>query len=341
MDWEAFFPAGTPVVALPSWDNPRLYMAAQDPLRRWEGSAFYPAFRPHARFYRLLLRARAAVGLVAVRVAQSEGWPVGAFIQAAPPHISSVAAQVGTPGPAQKITVQLSAEGGKVVGYLKYAEKAVACKRLQQEYEVLSGLPQGIGPRPLRYGSLGKGLALHTTPVQGKLLPAKLPPVAGFASFLQILTAAPPLPLEAHPWARAIRLPGEGCVERWLESLADRKWPVVIQHGDLAPWNLLSTPNGKLRAIDWEYGSPTGFPYVDLAQYMFQVAALLYRWSPSKAMDYTIRYLTRRPWPGLTSAEAVAIAGLAAYQAHRHALEDGHAPDAPVQAWRQAVWEKA
>lgn len=340
MDWEAFFPPGTPVVALPSWNNPRLYIPAKGFLQRWKGSAFYPAFRLHARFYRLLLRAGAAVGLVAVRVARSDGWPIGAFIQAALPHVVSVTVQVGTPGPVQKITVQLSAEGGKVVGYLKYAEKAVACKRLQQEYEVLSGLPKGVGPLPLRYGSLGAGIALHTTPVPGKLLPAKLPPAAGFASFLQILTAAPPLPLEVHPWAQAIRVPGEGCVERWLEALADRKWPVVIQHGDLAPWNLLSAPNGKLRAIDWEYGSQTGFPYVDLAQYMFQVAALLYHWSPSKAMDYTIHYLTRQPWPGLTSAEAGAIAGLTVYQAHRHALEDGHAPDAPMQAWRRAVWEK-
>jgi thiamine kinase-like enzyme len=113
----------------------------------------------------------------------------------------------------------------------------------------------------------------------------------------------------------------------------------VVRHGDFAPWNLLGGSDGKLRAIDWEYGSPKGFPYLDLAHYILQVAALIYRWSPSKALHYTIHYLTDQPWPALKAAEAEAITRLTAYHLHRQALEDGHAQDAPGQAWRRAVWE--
>jgi hypothetical protein len=168
MDWEAFFPPRTPVLALPSWESPRLYMPAQGFLRRWNGSSFYPAWRPLARLYRLWLRARATVGLVPVRITRSGSWPFGAFIEEALAPVASAAVLVGTPGPTQKITIQLWDGCGKVVGYLKYGEKAAACSRLQWEYHILSVLPKGAGPMALSYGSLGDGMALCLSPVPGK-----------------------------------------------------------------------------------------------------------------------------------------------------------------------------
>jgi hypothetical protein len=338
MTWEVFFPPGMPVMALPTWENPRLYLPARGLFQRWKGSALYPAFRTGARLYRLLLRTRAAVGLGAVRVNQSDGWPLREFIQNLLPQLNNVVVLVGTSTP-PKIIVQLWDEYSEVMGYLKYIEGTASHSRLQQEYSVLAYLPEDVGPVPLKYGSLNGGTALCVTAVPGKLVPAKLPPAAGIDRFLQTLIVVDSFPFEMHPWVQTIQARGEKHVERWLEALAGRPWPVVIQHGDFAPWNLLYTLDGRVRAIDWEYGSGQGFPYLDLAHYVLQVAAHIYRWSPSEAMRYAIYYLTHQTCPALKPAEIEAITQLTAYRAYWQFLEDGLSRDHPLQVWRRTVWE--
>src|SRR5436190_16094205 len=105
MQWSECFPTGSRVLALPSWDSPRLYFSARDGAAgRWTDSALYPAFRFLARGYRLMLRTKAAAGLLKARVTDTE-WALGEFVKDLLPPIASVAVLVGTPGPAQKTTV--------------------------------------------------------------------------------------------------------------------------------------------------------------------------------------------------------------------------------------------
>jgi hypothetical protein len=341
-DWALFFPPGARVLALPTWQQPRLYLPAQRFDERWRASSFYPASRFPARLYRLLLRSKATTGLAGVRVARSNGWLLGEFIQDVLPQVVSAVILVGTPGPAQKITAQLRDGKGRIVGYLKYAEKVAARERLYNEHLVLAGIPEGLGPEALKYGVLGDGRALLTAPILGRRLPATLPPADGVVGFSMSFTVSPPVPVEAHPWVRKTNEgKGGGRLGSCFEALAGRRWPVVAQHGDFAPWNLLRRSEGTIRAIDWEYGTLEGFPHLDLAYYLLQTSALMYRWSPAKAADCTCKFLVKELRGALSSVEAKALTRLAAFDAYQKALDDGHTPDTGLQPWRRQIWKGA
>jgi hypothetical protein len=339
VDLGLFFPPGTSVLALPSWRRPRLYLLTRHPLQRWEQSALYPASRLRARLYRLSLRLMAAAGAAEVRTVRSDSWPLGEFARNELPQLTSAVVLMGTGGPAQEVTVQLRGEKNRLLGYLKYAEKDAARTRLRQEHFMLSNLPRGIGPEPVKFGPLGKGEALLKSVLPGKLLAATLPPPGRLIGLLDSLVVSPPVSLEAHPWVRRLRDREIPELEAWLEPLAGRNWPVVIQHGDFAPWNLLRGPDGTVRAVDWEYGTLEGFPYLDLAHFILQTSALIYRRAPLQAARYAARYLSGRLDLGLSSAEAQALTCLAAYDAYRNSSEEGRKPDAGLQPWRRAIWE--
>jgi Phosphotransferase enzyme family len=343
VDWRLFFPPGTRVVALPNWRRPRLYLPAQGFAGCWRASSFYPASRFRARIYRLLLRAKATTGLVGVRAARTDRWLLGEFVQDMLPQVVSAVVLVGTPGPAQKITAQLQDVEGRILGYLKYAEKEAAYSRIRREHRVLSVIPEGLGPKTLKYGTLANGRALLTTPISGRRLPATLPPAGGVVDFLRSFACSSPISVEAHPWVRSVRERSSERVEldTGFEALAGKHWPVVLQHGDFAPWNLLRRSESTVAAFDWEYGTLEGFPCLDLAYYVLQTSALIYRWAPTKAARYTAGYLTKQPRFGLSSAEARALTRLAAYDAYQNSLEDGQTRDGGLQPWRRAIWEGA
>lgn len=44
--------------------------------------------------------------------------------------------------------------------------------------------------------------------------------------------------------------------------------PLVFQHGDPGPWNLLVTPEGKPVFLDWEAAEPDGIPLWDLFHFL-------------------------------------------------------------------------
>jgi hypothetical protein len=263
---------------------------------------------------------------------------LGEFAQEALPQVASLVAMVGSPSPVQKVTVRLLDEAGQTVGYLKYAEKARARERLRQEYVMLSALPEGVGPLPLKYAPMGNGEALLSTPVSGKPLPASLRPVDGVIKYLQALIVSSKVPLEDHPWVIALRERCDLDVDPWLETLAGRDWPVVIQHGDLTPWNMLRDAGGALGAVDWEYGAVESLPYLDLSHYVLQVSALIQGQDPPVAMERAAAYLTHERALELSNAEASAIVRLAAYDwLLKHVMEDGYRLDRPMQAWSRAV----
>jgi hypothetical protein len=301
----------------------------------WHHTQLYPAFRQAAQIYRLLLRMKAALGFSSGwRNADAANmWLLGEFVDDVLPNVSSVVVLLGTPGPAQKITVQLW-NRKCVVGYFKYAENPAARVRLMQEHKVLSALPDGLGPKLLKCGKFLEGLALVTEPLEGKPLPTKLPPVPKIHQFLNSLATPASLTVDCHPWIRELRRSQGTVVDPWVTSLTSRKWSVVVSHGDFAPWNILNI-GGQLKAIDWEYGQIEGFPYLDLTYYLLQVAALIYRWSPEKAMEYAISHLNQE----LKWDEAMAIVKLTAFYAYQQSQADGHAATAPLQEWRCAIWQ--
>ncbi len=346
MMWEKFFPQGTTVMALPDWDKPKLYLPSKSLYQRWKGSSLCPtpqhpktSFLPlPSSLCRYLWRAKAAIGLLPLQKASlSEVLPIKEFVGDTIPQFHWMVMLLGAPGPAQKITCQLWDAQSNIVGYLKYSDIPLACQRIEQEYSVLSKITQG--PKPLKYGSLGTGKALLTSPISGKYIAAKLPPDNRLVQFLQSLILSEPVPLKDHPWFHNVKDRLEKNLARSLEALKNRDWPITLQHGDLLPSNLLLTPEGKICAIDWEYGYLKGFPYMDLTCYILEVSAFYYHWSPSQAMQYVVEFLCQPVWPNLTRPEAEAIVRLTAWQSYQQFLKDGHSSADPFQPWLRSVWQ--
>lgn len=334
--WNFFFPEGTPVVAIPGWERPRLYVAGCPRALRWRASALFPAYRPAARVRRVILRCLAQLSL---RPRRGEGpYLLGALVRDAGGGLTPSAVLVGTPGPAQKLTVQLVDGKGRVAAYLKYGESPAAVRRLEREHAVLRRLPRDAGPAVLAFGHVGRGVGLLLTALSGRPLAARIWPPSGAVAYIKgLVTGAEEVPAADHPWLRRLAS-CEPIAARWCEALDFRRWQVVPEHGDFAPWNVLHDGR-QVHALDWEYGSLEGFPGADLAHYVLQAAALLGRWPPEAARACAVRFLRDVPWLRLGEREAEALVRLTALAAYRRALEDGHAPSEPLQAWRRRVAE--
>lgn len=336
MSLDGLFPVGSRIVGLPDNENPRLLVMGDTVFKRWTESAFYPAYRTSAKAYRLLLRLKAALGIHSVRLAFSDTWLVRDFVQDIFPQISSMVILVGTSSPTQKLIIQVWDEH-RVIGYLKFAQTEASRIRLEKEHEVLRTLPEGFGPRVIRFGEMGNGTGLLLTPVLGKALSARLPPHHMVWDFVRSLETSHILPIDVHPWLQKLQLYDGGCVASWVDRLSRRKWPITYQHGDLAPWNLFSSANNALVAIDWEHGTVEGFPYVDSIHYVLQISLLIYRLSPSKAKHLVMQYLTHR-LSGFAHDEIEALVNLSVFSTFKQAEQDGHSEYSYYQAWRRAVW---
>lgn len=57
-----------------------------------------------------------------------------------------------------------------------------------------------------------------------------------------------------------------GQIARLGEAAGD--FPLVFQHGDPGPWNMLATPDGRVALLDWESAEPQGVPLWDLLYFL-------------------------------------------------------------------------
>lgn len=346
MEWELFFSQGTPIIALPHWQSPHLYIPARTPWQRWQGSYLSFYLPRESNFWDCLpsgvkrygMRLKAALGLLPIRIANSsETLPLYEFVEEIIPQMSWAVIIVGVLSPAPKLVIQIWDRWGRIVGYLKYGEQPTACRQIQREYEILTRLDRE--PKPLKCGTLGKGTALLLSPVSGKPLPGTLPPVKGVSNYLQSLTISQPIPLERHPWIQNIREYPKERLDRWLDALSGRDWPIAVHHGDFHSRNILRTKDRKISAIDWEYGTLEGFPHLDLANYFLMLGKWTYQWSPKHAIESVTEVLSDRAWTNLTTQEAKAIVGLTAYTSYQQFIRTGYSPNCSDQSWRQQVWQ--
>lgn len=341
MDWAGFFPGGTPVLALPTWKAPRVLLAADTGIRqRWQESDFLPAFLTRAKVFRAALRCLASVQASGtLRVAREpDEWPLHAFAGDVLPGMTSVVVRFGTDAPTRKLTAQIRDRSGAVIGYVKYAETPRARERLARERRILERLPPGIGPALLKSGAWRNGEALVLSPVHGEHPQADSIPVADILGLTDGLVRDGPREIAQHPWAASLAARWGDTIAADLSALSGRGWPVVIQHGDLAPWNLLVSSSGSAAAIDWEFGELDGFPHLDHAYYLLQVAALIRNWPPEAAAGHCVQHLVETV--GLTAPEARSLTRLAAFDAMSKAAADGIPAGNKLQAYRRAIWER-
>ena len=335
--WPAFFPPGSSVIALPDWNTARLFVSEGSLLGRWTGSRLYPAFRPAARLYRLFVRILATSAVLPARTAPSGNSGLWTAVAEHLPWAANASLLVGTPGPGQKLTLECRDTNHRIVGYAKYAGTEVGIGQLRQEAEILSVLPAGVGPKLIAIREWRDGLVLLTHPVDGRPVPAALPPPSGLPRYLRsLMRSGKEYDISSHPWMkRTLDYPE---VHPYVSRLASRSWPVVIQHGDLAAWNLRAAADGSLCAFDWEYGTVSGLPYLDAAHFVLQHQALIVRGKPEEGCRVAAEYLRQAIDPTLSYAEADAFARLTAFDA---CLNDPSAEDAPLQQWRRSLWRAA
>jgi len=169
--------------------------------------------------------------------------------------------------------------------------EAEVLRELERERPEVPGIPRVLGEET-RSGRLG----VAESPVLGRPLLDQLTPASfegqarAVTDWLAGLAGRPSAEPRAGWWPRLVGEPleefertfgpvaGEGLVERArraLDPLGDL--PLVCEHRDCAPWNVLITPAGDLALLDWESAEPRGLPALDLVYFLANSAFVLDR----------------------------------------------------------------
>jgi thymidylate kinase len=345
-----FFKTGAPVIAIPNWKKPRLYITSVTLKQRWQDTALYPAFNTKAKLYKLLLRTMASIKLMPVRYSSGND-----IFHKYKIDCDRNSLLMGTTGPYKKLVIKCMNKDGNTLSYIKYGKKELAKIKLKNEYNILlsaNKMKDITAPTPLQYSENNDEVILQITPVSGAMLEAKLPDIKQFSNgisddlrkiqnYLKNLYIKEELySIHEHP---AILELQNNLMEQdisksdfndILAMLSHKKWPRVILHGDFAPWNILENKsNNQLCAIDWEEGSINGFPHFDFIHYVTQVAALNLKWSEYKTLNYLTELLNTEL--NKATAPIIKLALLNSFVHLRCTLGKSHM----IQNWRKTMWE--
>lgn len=199
--------------------------------------------------------------------------------------------------PSQKVLLFLfGRQDARPEAVVKITREATLNGRLENEWRALVDLrTRGIGgdgtvPQPLFFGThAGRGV-LGETAIDGVRFSertnatANCPFALAVVDWLVELGAATAVPAESgsasalsaldtllEEFTRVYRLPTEhedflGAQVSALVS-ADGL-PLVFQHGDPGPWNILVTPGGRPALLDWEAAARLGLPLWDLFHFL-------------------------------------------------------------------------
>jgi SAM-dependent methyltransferase len=200
--------------------------------------------------------------------------------------------------PSQKLLVFLfGSEGGAPQAIVKITRDASLNPRLENEWRALTILHErGIGsddvrPRPLFFGVHG-GLAvlgesaIAGSPFRERTHATEDCPYAR-AAIEWLLDLGTATVSRAREDARGALSELEARFQRFREiyrleadeedflaaqvaalTRSDNGFPLVFQHGDPGPWNLLITTAGKPAFVDWEAAEPHGMPLWDLFHFL-------------------------------------------------------------------------
>jgi predicted Ser/Thr protein kinase len=178
----------------------------------------------------------------------------------------------------------------------KFARVAKADAALEREASILRDLererPGLTGVPRLRAGGRRVGqVAIVQDAINGKALSATMN-AAEFAAVAPAVTrwllalAGEPAPQPASSWAqRLVRDPLDE-IERDFAELAPADFaerarralsnlgdlPLVCEHRDFGPWNIVIARDGTPAVIDWEDAEPEGLPSLDLVYFLFSAA---------------------------------------------------------------------
>jgi len=336
MKLDSFFPTSRNLIALPNWKSPHLVLSdyAFNNVNCYKG--LYPASTFLGKLHKEILFWLAGLGLAPTRNVIGNSLSLEKFIGSSFNGIYPTAMVIGTPGKTQKFTIQLCDKTRSPVAYIKYAENPLAINRLKQEYRMLSLLPIGIAPQPIKMEAIFNGMGLLMSSVNGDLVKPNLDWPIPIKTFISKLRREHSYLVTNHPWIKRLinRYPEcKGC----LNSLMGRFWPVVFLHGDLAPWNLLVAKDKVVQAIDWESSETEGFPYIDLIYYFLRVAALVRKMSPRQAA-MAVQEKMVNEFPEISIEEAKSLVKLTALFSYDQRVEEQRGNEDYLMNWYQQVY---
>jgi hypothetical protein len=342
MDWQSFFPKGSRVRIFPRELSPRLFLLSDGYFMRWHGSSFFPAYRFSAKLRKLAFRVFATLFSNQTRITDRD-WAFDELIKDVFGDYLGVkpwAILLGGEKETRKYILELRDSGGRVMAYIKYGDTEISKKRIEHECSVLSSLPRGIAPEILNYKYLNGGMAILLSPIRGKQVGVGWGMSDAIIRYIASFPTYDTCDVDKHPWiARILSSEGGADLLEYVHCLSARKWSIVLQHGDLAPWNLVVCKNLDVVAYDWGYATIGGFPGRDLAYYLLQIGALIKGWSPEKTRGRVAEKISMLPGLALRKIEADSIVRLAAYDAYLNSREDMISDNTYLQQWRMAVWK--
>ena len=214
--------------------------------------------------------------------------------------------------PVRRAIVSLRVKGHDEVA--KMAFGLDGRKLVSLESSVIENLPEKVPGLPILTGtrfsnevSLMK--MLYFKPLEGQS--------SSFESHVFLLRSwlgnGEAMPLSGFPeWEQITNIVSQVTSMELLEGGKDRLEKIVlvpsVRHGDFAPWNLRLDSEGKLVALDWEWGTGFGVPGFDLVHYLCQEGRLIRGFKAQRLIRYveaTLKsslagaYLQLAGWRGL------------------------------------------
>lgn len=322
--------------AIPDWNTPRFIGENYSFSQRWKDSRFFPSFRTLGHLSRLRFRLLNAIH-PNLRPNTAIYHDLQEIIREADLDVGRIIMQIGEPGPRQKYCARLISDHEHPLAIIKFGYRSSARARIEHEASMLDQVPKEMAPAVKCCIQSNSLYAIVMEYLSGKSFPATL---RGFHSkhkslnlvdsllnYLRQMPRQESCVIESHPAIQRMdTIPQDFCL-----PLRGRYWPVVMQHGDFAPWNLILN-GSRLKAIDWEVSVKDGFPYFDLVHFCIQTGGLIHHWRSDKLSHFILDLLMHL---SLSLEEAKAILRLAAKDAEFRFRTDP--PDSPLRSLRQAL----
>ena len=257
----------------------------------------YPAQTSRARAARILLRCLLRVSLpLGTEKVSFVVWPADPFVE----FLSSLVGELGEGLPVigilagnpmsegQRLLVLAFDARQQPVAVIKVGLSEQARGLVEKEESFLTTVPAGTRGVP----------RLRTAFQCPRLRALTLDFFAGDSPRSQQEKAMPPLleswidpkrrilVSDAPSWVRLERAcAGDPLFRVIAGRLSGKVFQAVLQHGDLAPWNIKVSPAGAWTVLDWERGELTGIPGWDWFHYVIQSAILVGRLPTSGLMQ--------------------------------------------------------
>ena len=284
-------------IAFPSQSRARWLLPQGNCNGTLSGLEIYTPYAPAARVLKAVLRLALKMGLPdwagqRVLVASRDSLPLEVLVAEITGERHPIfALSLGTPTRFRKLTIQVMASNGEILGYIKLPLTEAAGERVRHEAQMLGRLSDCAAlrariPRVLHAGEWENGYILFQSSAPVSPGPIEFNELYG--DFLRVLW-------NIHPTEKPgnVLLKEVACLWQAAEPQLNSRWralgeasltlakreligimiPCGVSHGDFAPWNA-RVANGQLSVFDWESASWDAPAAWDIYHFKTQVAAL-------------------------------------------------------------------